>query len=109
MKRMQFAARSFLLVPILALLHTSHPLAQSTPAPGIIAPRAQSQPLAPHDKLLRDIYQELIEINTTDSAGDCTIAARAMSARLKTGGYTDAEILTNITSLLLRPTDYSQI
>ena len=29
-------------------------------------------PLPPHDKLLRAIYQELIEINTTDSVGDCT-------------------------------------
>ena len=49
-------------------------------------------PLPPHDKLLREIYQELIEINTTDSVGDCTQASKAMAARLKTGGYTDAEM-----------------
>lgn len=48
--------------------------------------------LPPHDKLLREIYQELIEINTTDSVGDCTQASNAMAARLKAGGYTDAEM-----------------
>ena len=46
----------------------------------------------PHDKLLRDIYQELIEINTTDSAGDCTQAALAMAARLKAGGFSDEQM-----------------
>src|SRR6476660_4653930 len=43
-------------------------------------------------KQFREIYQELVEINTTDSAGDNTQAARAMAARLKVGGYTDAEM-----------------
>ena len=55
------------------------------------APSAAT-PLPPHDKLLREIYQELVEINTTDSVGSCTEAAKAMAARLKTGGYTDAEM-----------------
>jgi acetylornithine deacetylase/succinyl-diaminopimelate desuccinylase-like protein len=54
------------------------------------APLAQS--LLPQDKLLREIYQELIEINTTESAGDCTLAATAMAAHLKTGGFGDAEM-----------------
>ncbi len=54
--------------------------------------QSPSLPLTPHDKLLREIYQELIEINTTDSVGDCTQAAMAMAARLKAGGYTDAEM-----------------
>ena len=54
--------------------------------------QSAATPLAPHDKLLREIYQELIEINTTDSVGDCTQASKAMAARLKTGGYTDAEM-----------------
>jgi acetylornithine deacetylase/succinyl-diaminopimelate desuccinylase-like protein len=42
--------------------------------------------------LFRSIYKELVEINTTDSAGDTTRAARAMAARLKTGGFKDADI-----------------
>ena len=54
--------------------------------------QAHIPPLPPHDKLLRAIYQELIEINTTDSVGSCTVAAKAMAARLKAGGYTDAEM-----------------
>jgi acetylornithine deacetylase/succinyl-diaminopimelate desuccinylase-like protein len=53
---------------------------------------AQTPALSPHDKLLREIYQELIEINTTDSVGDCTQASNAMAARLKAGGYSDAEM-----------------
>ena len=36
--------------------------------------QSAATPLPPHDKLLREIYQELIEINTTDSVGDCTLA-----------------------------------
>ncbi len=35
---------------------------------------------------LRALYQELVEINTTDSAGNCTAAAEAMMAHLKAGG-----------------------
>src|SRR5438128_1159924 len=38
-------------------------------------------------KLTRDIYQELIEINTTESSGNCTAAAQAMAARLKAAGF----------------------
>src|ERR1700726_1303404 len=34
----------------------------------------------------REIYQELVEINTTNSVGDSLRAAEAMAARLKAGG-----------------------
>ena len=40
----------------------------------------------PRWQAFREIYQELIEINTTDSAGDTVRAAEAMAARLKGGG-----------------------
>lgn len=40
----------------------------------------------PAQQQLREIYKELVEINTTDSAGSCTAAAEAMAARLKAGG-----------------------
>ena len=43
-------------------------------------------------KLFREIYRELVEINTTDSVGDTTQAARAMAARLKAGGFADADM-----------------
>src|SRR3954452_22777745 len=55
---------------------------------------ALGQPQAPEAerKLFRGIYQELIEINTTDSVGDTTLAARAMAARLKSAGFADADM-----------------
>ena len=40
----------------------------------------------------REIYKELVETNTTLSAGDCTLAAQRMAARLKTAGYPDADL-----------------
>jgi acetylornithine deacetylase/succinyl-diaminopimelate desuccinylase-like protein len=40
----------------------------------------------------RDIYKELVETNTTLSAGDCTLAAKRMGARLKAVGYPDADL-----------------
>jgi len=46
----------------------------------------------PEQRELREIYKELIEINTTDSAGSCTQAAEALAARLKAGGFRDAEM-----------------
>jgi acetylornithine deacetylase/succinyl-diaminopimelate desuccinylase-like protein len=68
---------------LLLIIFSTSSLAQSS---------APAKPLPPHDKLLREIYQELIEINTTDSVGDCTQASNAMAARLKAGGYSDAEM-----------------
>ncbi len=55
--------------------------------------RAQS--LTPAQQLARDIFQELIEINTTDSAGSTTKAAEAAAARLRAAGFpdTDAQVL----------------
>jgi acetylornithine deacetylase/succinyl-diaminopimelate desuccinylase-like protein len=50
---------------------------------------AQAQP---DQALTREIFKELIEINTTNSTGNTTIAAQAMAARLKTAGFTDNDI-----------------
>ena len=44
------------------------------------------------NQLARDIYKELIEINTTDSNGSTTRAAEAMAARLKEAGFPEADI-----------------
>lgn len=41
---------------------------------------------------LRDIFQQLVEIDTTDSAGSCTNAAQAMAGRLQAGGYGEPEL-----------------
>jgi acetylornithine deacetylase/succinyl-diaminopimelate desuccinylase-like protein len=48
---------------------------------------------SPHEQRAKDIYKELIEINTTDTpAGNVTKAAEAMAARFKAAGFPDADI-----------------
>jgi acetylornithine deacetylase/succinyl-diaminopimelate desuccinylase-like protein len=46
----------------------------------------------PDQQRFRALYKELIETNTTLSAGDCTLAANKMAAHLKTAGYADADL-----------------
>ena len=48
---------------------------------------AQSPTLTPHQKLARAVYQQLVEINTVDSVGSVTRAARAMAARFLAAGF----------------------
>src|SRR5882672_2845643 len=40
----------------------------------------------------RSIYKELVETNTTLSAGDCTVAAKKMADRLTAAGYPAADM-----------------
>ncbi len=48
---------------------------------------------APHEQRAREIYKELVEINTTDtSAGNVTKAAEAMATRLKAAGFPDTDV-----------------
>jgi acetylornithine deacetylase/succinyl-diaminopimelate desuccinylase-like protein len=54
--------------------------------------KTNSLQLTQRQLLLRDIYQELIEINTTDSVGDTTKAAEAMAVRLRAAGFPDADV-----------------
>ncbi|HEX4946772.1 MAG TPA: M20/M25/M40 family metallo-hydrolase, partial [Blastocatellia bacterium] len=58
---------------------------------GIIT-TAQAQRLSPARQLAEDIFRQLIEINTTDSVGNCTEAAEAMAARLKAAGFAAEDI-----------------
>jgi acetylornithine deacetylase/succinyl-diaminopimelate desuccinylase-like protein len=66
--------------------------------PGAAPPAAQPAILAAHQRLLREIYQELVEINTTDSVGDNTKAAEAMARRLLAAGFPagDVQVLTPV-------------
>src|SRR3954469_13996933 len=49
--------------------------------------------LAPQQQRAREIYKELVEINTTDTpAGSVTKAAEAVAARLKAAGFPEADI-----------------
>lgn len=45
-----------------------------------------AQPLNPEQRALFEIYRELVEIDTSHSAGDTTVAARAMAKRLIDAG-----------------------
>jgi acetylornithine deacetylase/succinyl-diaminopimelate desuccinylase-like protein len=47
---------------------------------------------APHQRLAREIFEELIEINTVDGVGNTTVAAEAMARRFRTAGFVDADI-----------------
>ena len=62
------------------------------PIPGA---RAHAQAPGSGEVAFRELYKELVEINTTLSAGSCTAAAQAMAARLKAAGLpaTDMQIL----------------
>ena len=54
--------------------------------------QAADAPLRPDQVAFRGLYEELVEINTTLSEGSCTLAAERMAARLKAGGYADADL-----------------
>src|SRR2546423_11826097 len=45
-----------------------------------------------NDQRAREIFKELIEINTTDSVGSVTRAAEAMAGRLKAAGFADRDV-----------------
>jgi len=53
---------------------------------------ATGQAPAPEPREFRAIYQELVEINTSDSVGNTTTAAEAMAARLKAAGFPAADV-----------------
>ena len=46
----------------------------------------------PTEAAFRDIYKELVETNTTLSAGSCTLAAERMAARLEAAGFPDSDL-----------------
>ena len=58
------------------------------PASSVYKPGA----LTPFQQMTRDIYKELVEINTGVETGNITTAARAMAARFKAAGIPEADI-----------------
>ena len=53
---------------------------------------ATAQALRPDQQAYRNLYQELVETNTTLSVGSCTLAAQRMAAHLKAAGYPDSDL-----------------
>jgi len=56
------------------------------------APVVHAQTLRPDQARFRELYKELVETNTTLSAGSCTQAAAQLKGRLKAAGYRDDQI-----------------
>ncbi|WP_157083248.1 M20/M25/M40 family metallo-hydrolase [Novosphingobium lentum] len=48
--------------------------------------------LRPDQASFHDLYKELVETNTTLSAGSCTLAAERMAAHLKAAGFADSQL-----------------
>ncbi|WP_426167101.1 M20/M25/M40 family metallo-hydrolase [Sandarakinorhabdus sp. DWP1-3-1] len=65
-------------------------LAAALVAPAVTA--AQPTTLRPDQQAFRELYKELVETDTTLSAGSCTLAAERLAARLKAAGYKDGDI-----------------
>jgi acetylornithine deacetylase/succinyl-diaminopimelate desuccinylase-like protein len=68
----------FLAVVVIATISEAIPAQAATDAEGL--------------QRFRETYKELVETNTTLSAGDCTLAAQRMAARLRTAGYPDGDL-----------------
>lgn len=53
---------------------------------------ARAQAPTADEAQFRALYKELVETNTTLSAGSCTLAAERMAARLKAAGFPDSDL-----------------
>src|SRR6202050_45073 len=56
------------------------------------AQEAPMPPLRPDQVAFRALYKELVETNTTLSAGSCTLLTQRIAAHLKAAGFTDKDI-----------------
>jgi acetylornithine deacetylase/succinyl-diaminopimelate desuccinylase-like protein len=93
------------LIPANLLVHTN-PLLPSIAALSLLAgvlvqgadpatnqiDAAPAAPPAAHQLLAREIFRELIEINTVTATGDTAQAAEAMAARLRAAGLPEADV-----------------
>jgi len=69
---------------ILAALFACVVSAAATPTP--------PQDSAAGEQRFRALYKELVETNTTLSAGNCTLAAERLAARLKAAGFAESDL-----------------
>ena len=61
----------------------------------MVAPLAApvaAQALRPDQEAFKALYKQLVETNTTLSAGSCTLAAQQLATRLKAAGFKDSDI-----------------
>ncbi|MDB4880041.1 MAG: peptidase [Gemmatimonadetes bacterium] len=81
--------RSVLLQGLLVATVLAPQAAAQSPKPPV-APGPAT--LTPFQRLAREVYEELVEINTVDSGGSTTKAAEAMAARFRAAGMPAADI-----------------
>jgi acetylornithine deacetylase/succinyl-diaminopimelate desuccinylase-like protein len=72
--------------------HAVLPLIASIVVAGSVAPAAAEPAPPPAQQLMRDVYKQLVEINTTQSTGDTYAAAQAMGKRLLDAGFAKADV-----------------
>jgi acetylornithine deacetylase/succinyl-diaminopimelate desuccinylase-like protein len=67
---------------------------KSLAAASVMLALGSSVVAAPHvgESEFRALYKELVETNTSLSAGDCTLAAQRMAAHLEAAGYAKSEL-----------------
>jgi acetylornithine deacetylase/succinyl-diaminopimelate desuccinylase-like protein len=70
---------------VVGLLLVASPAAAAAQAPA-------TAPLRPDQAQFQALYQELVETNTTLSAGDCTLAAKRMADHLRAAGFPDSDL-----------------
>jgi acetylornithine deacetylase/succinyl-diaminopimelate desuccinylase-like protein len=58
----------------------------------VFAQAASAQTVRPDQAEFRGLYKELIETNTTQSAGSCTLASQQLAARLRSAGMPASQI-----------------
>jgi len=87
--RLYFSSR----LPLLAMLFLFLASCGGDSASPSAAPGAATSEsdLSPYQQLARDIFRELIEIDTTQT-GSTTVAAEAMAARLRAAGFPDEDV-----------------
>src|SRR5947208_15799298 len=73
-------------------MRSINPCVNVAPVFLFLASRLVAPQSSPFDTRARDIYKQLVEINTTDSVGNVTKAAEAMAARLKAAGFPAADV-----------------
>jgi acetylornithine deacetylase/succinyl-diaminopimelate desuccinylase-like protein len=72
--------------------HRSRLAAASLAVALLIGAAAHGDGIRPDQAAFREIYKELVETNTTLSAGSCTEAAEKMAARLRKAGYPESDL-----------------
>jgi acetylornithine deacetylase/succinyl-diaminopimelate desuccinylase-like protein len=71
---------------------TNHALRAGVLLGALAAPLALGAQTNPAQQLVRDVYRELVEINTVTPTGDTAKAAQAMGARLRAAGFPAADV-----------------